>query len=348
MPEPHKPSKQTVISLMPLSIDWKIDFVNMFSQELSRQGYEVREFRWKSFGLQRTKFVFLHWPNEFFVNTGRLEVPKSLVKLAVLHVAKLLWGTKVVWVAHNAAPHEGTTSNSTLRRWFLRSLDGVVFLSRTSRNVINGLYPEIRKCHSLVTVHSHYRGTAVTRDTPFTVPRSDIRLVHFGLVRPYKNIEVLVDVVSSMPSGFRLLVAGFAADRSLCAALQNKSHAIPHTRLDFRDTPISDAELEAIVDSADAIVLPYKNILTSGAALLALSRNRPVLAPNIGSLPELRETVGHEWIYLYDGEFRQQVLVDFIEWMLGTKRSAIAPLDAYELSRIGQDLRGFVETMTAQ
>jgi glycosyltransferase involved in cell wall biosynthesis len=340
-------SDKTIISLLPLKFPWKIDFVNMLSEELSKQGYAVRAFRWKSFGLQKTTFIVLHWPDEFFVNSGRVGTLKSFIKLGVIHIAKLLWRTKLVWVAHNAAPHDAVTVNSLLRRWFLRSLDGVVFLSQYSRTLIADLYPEIRTCNSLVTVHGHYRGTAVTREAPWNMPSGNIRLVHFGQIRPYKNIEALVDAVSSTLSGVSLVVAGMVLDRSLCAALQNRSRAVSHIKLDFRDAPISDAELEAIVDSADAVVLPYKNILTSGAALLALSRNRPVLAPNIGSLPELRDTVGQEWIYLYDGEFRQQVLMDFREWLLSTKRGGIAPLDAYELSRIGRDLRGFVETMTA-
>lgn len=35
------------------------------------------------------------------------------------------------------------------------------------------------------------------------------------------------------------------------------------------------------------MVLPYKTVLTSGAALLALSFMKPVIAPKIGLIPEL-------------------------------------------------------------
>jgi hypothetical protein len=70
--------------------------------------------------------------------------------------------------------------------------------------------------------------------------------------------------------------------------------------------------------------------------LFALSRNRPDLAPNIGSLPELREQVGRDWVYLYDGEFNQGVLTDFLAWMRETKRGEAAPLDSYAWSRIGR------------
>jgi beta-1,4-mannosyltransferase len=94
--------------------------------------------------------------------------------------------------------------------------------------------------------------------------------------------------------------------------------------------------------------LPYRSVLNSGAMLFALSRNRPVLAPNIGSLPELRETVGPDWVYLYEGEFNQSVLNDFIAWMRKTKRGDMAPLDYYSWSRIGQELGKFIESLRSE
>jgi glycosyltransferase involved in cell wall biosynthesis len=343
-----KRSDKTIISLLPLRITWKTDFVNLLSQELSRRGYIAREFSWRSFGLKRTNFVFLHWPNEFFASRKKLAIAKSLVKLAIMRFAKVRWGAQFIWVAHNAAPHDAATSYAFIRRWFLRSLDGVIFLSEYSRGLINEMYPEIRECSALVTVHSHYRGAAATRESPSTRPFGNIKLVHFGLIRPYKNIEALVSAASSISSGLDLLVAGMVMDRALSALIRDSARVSPHITLDFREAPITDAELETIVDSADAVVLPYKNILNSGAALFSLSRNRPVLAPNMGSLPELRDRVGKEWVYLYDGDFNQQVLVDFREWMFRTERASIAPLEGYELSRIGDDLRGFIEAMNLQ
>src|SRR3546814_15020768 len=48
-----------------------------------------------------------------------------------------------------------------------------------------------------------------------------------------------------------------------------------HLQLEY----LSDAEIERITDEADAVVLPYRDIVNSGSALLALSRFRPVIAP---------------------------------------------------------------------
>ncbi len=304
--------RETVISLRPLNSPFN-KYVDLFSKAISDQEYAVREFRWRRAILRKSSVVILHWPNEFFATDGRSETIKSIIKLAVIRLLKYLWRTRFIWVAHNASPHDTKKSVPRLTRWFLGSLDGIVFLSAYSRDLISDLYPESRGRDSLVTVHGHYRDAAVTPLTASPIPTGDVKLVYIGLVRPYKNLDVLVDAASKV-SGLQLLVSGTAMDRSIGEALLAKAGQAQHITLDLWDTPVDDAKFEAIVDSADAVVLPYRNVLNSGAALFALSRNRPVLAPNIGSLPELRETVGSDWIYLYHGEFNQGVLIDFIAY----------------------------------
>jgi glycosyltransferase involved in cell wall biosynthesis len=317
--------------------------VDLFSKAISDQNYAVRQFRWHPAILWKTNVAILHWPNEFFTTDGKSATIKSIIKLAVIWLSKYLRRTRFIWVAHNAAPHETKKSVPQLTRWFLRSVDGIIFLSAYSRDLIGTLYPESRGRHSLVTVLGHYRDAAVTPLTASPpIPTGDVKLVYIGLVRPYKNLEVLVDAAARV-SGLQLLVSGVVTDRSLGDAILARAGQAQHIRFDLRDTPVSEAQFEAIVDSADAVVLPYRNILNSGAAIFALSRNRPVLAPNIGSLPELRETVGSDWIYLYHGEFNQCVLIDFIAWMRSAKRGEAAPLDSYAWSRIGRDLRQFIE-----
>jgi beta-1,4-mannosyltransferase len=331
----------TVISLDPLVSPFN-KYVDLFSKAISDQKYVIREFRWRPANLWKTNIVIFHWPDEFFSTTGYSDTIKSIIKLAGIRLSKYFRHTRFIWVAHNSAPHETKKSVPQLTRWFLRSVDGIIFLSAYSRDLIGALYPESRKPHSLVTVLGHYRDAAATPLTPSPIPNGDVKLAYIGLVRPYKNLEVLVDAATSV-SGLQLLVSGIVLDRSLGETLLSKAGRAQHIKFDLRDTPIGDAQFEGIVDSADAVVLPYRNILNSSAALFALSRNRPVLAPKIGSLPELRETVGSEWIYLYDGEFADYVLIDFIAWMRATKRGAVAPLDSYAWSRIGHDLGKFID-----
>lgn len=338
--------QETVVSLLPLTYDANL-FAALFSQAISREGYTVRGFRWSSLGFEKADVIILHWPDELLSVKGKMGLVRSVIKLATIRIAKLLWRAKIIWIAHNATPHDAVQSCAMITRSFLRSLDGVVYLSGYSQQLIRNLYPEVRTCKSLVTVHGHYRGAACIQETPWARSRDNIRLLHFGRIRPYKNIDALVEAVRSI-AGLDLAIVGMVDDRTLRAAIEASVHQAPHVTLDFRETAISDAELATIVDSADAVVLPYRNILNSGSALFSLSRNRPVLAPNMGSLPELRESVGDEWVYLYEGEVDRQVLRDFRNWLITTKRGGVAPLDAYEWSRVGRELHDFIETVSGR
>jgi beta-1,4-mannosyltransferase len=336
-------SPGVIVSLAPLSLPVN-RYVDLFAKAILEQNYVIREFRWHPMSLWKTNVVILHWPNEFFVTDGIWATAKSIIKLTAMRLSQSLWRTRFIWVAHNAVPHENKKSVPQLTRWFLRSVNGIIFLSTYSRDLIGEMYPESRGRHSLVTVIGHYRDAAVQPLKPSPIPSGEVKLISIGLVRPYKNLEALVDAARGL-SGIQLLISGMVMDhdRSLGDALLAKTGQTKHITLDLRDSPMDDAKFETTVDSADAVVLPYRNILNSSAALFALSRNRPVLAPNMGSLPELRETVGSDWIYLYDGEFNQGVLVDFLAWMRRTKRGRVAPLDAYAWSRIGKDLGEFIE-----
>jgi beta-1,4-mannosyltransferase len=334
--------KKGVISLSPLNSSLN-KYVDLFSKAISDQKYVVREFRWRPAIFWQTNVVILHWPNEFFTTDGKLATVKSMIKIATIRLSKFFSRTHFIWVAHNAMPHDTEKSVRWLTGWFLRSLDGIIFLSAYSRDLVGNLYPESRGPRALVTVLGHYRDAAATPPTPSpSLPTGDVKLAYIGLVRPYKNLELLVEAAIKV-SGLRLLISGVLKDRSLEESLLARAGQAQHIAFDFWNDPIDDAKFEAIVDTADAIVLPYRNILNSSAAIFALSRNRPVLAPHIGSLPELREAVGSDWIYLYHGEFNRSVLVDFIAWMRKTGRGEVAPLDPYSWSRVGRDLGEFIE-----
>ena len=127
--------KPVVISLSPLNSPFN-RYVDLFSKALSDQKYIIREFRWRPAILWKTNVVILHWPNEFFITDGKSATIKSIIKLAAIRLSKYLWRTRFIWVAHNAAPHDTKKSVPWLTRWFLRSVDGIIFLSAYSRDLI--------------------------------------------------------------------------------------------------------------------------------------------------------------------------------------------------------------------
>ena len=322
-------------------------FVGTLADALVAQGVDVRELGYARSDLPRAPAILLyHWPDEFFrARNWRLAV-HALRSLLRLRRGKRRYGQRVLWLAHNVQPHarDGIRLDPVRDR-FLRLLDGVIFLSESSREQIHAAYPGLRALPALVVPHGHYRDSATAPATmPATATGRPVRLGFVGRVQRYKGAERLARLMTEIPAQTaELCISGKCAEPELGAELEAAALATSAVRLDLRFLP--DAELEQALDAADVLVLPYRDILNSGSALHALSRNRPVIAPRLGSLAELQAQVGERWLWLYDGDLDAATLSDAIRWVRETERDAAPDLSANSWDRIGaafaQYLRGF-------
>jgi hypothetical protein len=136
---------------------------------------------------------------------------------------------------------------------------------------------------------------------------------------------------------------GLCRDPDLCSRIQGfaqqSSNVIAHIGPNL--TP--EIDLERYIDQAHGIILPYRNILNSGSAFFALSRNRPILAPRIGSLPELQDEVGKEWVSLFDGQISQEILKTFADWLRQRDPKSDCNLSRFNWDRIGEELSDFIK-----
>ena len=97
----------------------------------------------------------------------------------------------------------------------------------------------------------------------------------------------------------RLLICGKPLPKKLGRELEARAAADP--RIVLRLERIPEGDLSGILRAADAVVLPFRDILTSGSAILALSHGRPVIAPAMGCLPE---TLPADATILYEPDAR--------------------------------------------
>jgi glycosyltransferase involved in cell wall biosynthesis len=137
--------------------------------------------------------------------------------------------------------------------------------------------------HHVVTSPSA-RATA-SADSPF-------RLLCFGVIRPFKGVEDLVEAFNMLDreqaSQFRLSVVGetwegwTAPDEAIARS--------PHKDLIERvDRYVSDGELREYVAQADAIVLPYHRSSLSGPLFIAMTAGLPTVVTAVGGLTEVVE-----------------------------------------------------------
>jgi glycosyltransferase involved in cell wall biosynthesis len=97
--------------------------------------------------------------------------------------------------------------------------------------------------------------------------------------------------------GARLVIAGRPADpeadRLVAAA------AAGCATIAYRPGFVPDDELQVLMRAADVVVLPFRDVLTSGSVVLAMSFGRAVIAPALGCIPET-VAAGHELLYPAD------------------------------------------------
>jgi len=285
-------------------------------QELQELGVEVVEFsrRQLLFG-ERPDIWHLHWPEGFLKTRGKLHTlaRQSLLELLLGQARRR--GTKILWTVHNLAAHDCDHPGLERRFWrrFIPRLDGIINLSERGRRLALKKFPGLSKTPSFVIPHGHYREIY-----PDTVSRLEARrklglaeagrvALFLGQIRPYKNLPRLLEVFSELKDQEAvLLLAGRVQDHALKEQVQGATRADP--RIKARLELIPEEEVQLYLRASDLTVLPYGDLLNSGVALLSLSFDCPVLAPERGMLGELQQQVGARWLRLFPERLTVQTL----------------------------------------
>lgn len=245
----------------------------------------------------------VHWPEDPLRDPHRLRgrLRSAAFLLAIARSRRR--GTRLVWVVHNLAPHD--PARGSFERWYLgrfvRHVDGAIHLSEAGRRIAESEIEHLAAVPGVVVPHGHYRGaygpplsrSAARRVTG--VPDDAVVLTFVGQVRGYKGVRELARAFTGVTrDDARLVVAGEGRDLEEAAALRDLAARDRRVTVALRrHTP---EELGAVVQASDAVVLPYRTVLNSGTALLALSYGRPVIVPDTPVFAELAMVVGSRWV----------------------------------------------------
>jgi glycosyltransferase involved in cell wall biosynthesis len=203
-----------------------------------------------------------------------------------------------VWTAHNALPLAPVFADDVrARRRLVGACDLVIAHSQATLEEL--------AAHGIVP-----RRGAVIPHGPFAKPaapdlarapgdgRQPRQFLFLGKIRPYKGVDTLLEAFAALPAepDARLTVAGECVDPSLAAQLAELAGRAPG-RVTLRLEWVSDQEAARLLETADAVVLPYRRITTSGSAVLALGYGRPLVVPDLPGLAELPDDA----VVRYDG-----------------------------------------------
>lgn len=250
--------------------------------------------------------LHLQWHHRFFVprSAGWVRTVRRTARFFHDCLALRRAGVSLVWTVHNIFNHEGRRLRweRAACRLLARLVDRLIVHCPSAVPLVAAAYG-IGPDRIEVAPHGHYGEwypPPLSRErarSQLGLPLTARILLFFGQIREYKGLEALLaDFAAVEDPNLRLVVLGEPRDRALAAALEEGAARDPRVTLHLAFVP--EDQLVIYVSACDAVILPYTESLTSGAAVLAAGHERPVIAPRLGCMQEFSETGG----LLYDPE----------------------------------------------
>ncbi len=200
--------------------------------------------------------------------------------------------TRVLCQIDNVEPHEHHFVDRPFNRYFLRSVDGFVYMSEQVHREL-AAYTDAPALFSPHPRFEHFgervdRGEACVR---LGLDPASGYALFFGLIRDYKGLDLLLDAWAKLRREGRItdrkliIVGEFYASRepylAQIAALGLQDEVILHDRF------VADAEVKYYFSAADCVVLPYKTATQSGVTQIAYQFCTPMIVTAVGGLAEI-------------------------------------------------------------
>jgi glycosyltransferase involved in cell wall biosynthesis len=198
-------------------------------------------------------------------------------------------GRPRILTAHGVLRREGWARRLGALRRVLDRMDAVVALSEFGRERLaeTGIDP------GRVRVIPHGAFDYLTRQPdeaplpPELAEVTDPVILFFGLIRPYKGVDVLLDAFRSVTDA-ELWIVGRPLGVSLDALREQASRVPGPVR--FVPRFVSDRELPAYFRRADVVALPHRDAEQSGVLFAALAFGKPIAMSDVGGFGEVAAT----------------------------------------------------------
>lgn len=199
---------------------------------------------------------------------------------------RIVFRKKIISLVHDPFPHSGEDN-------FVRVLANKLLVIFSSRYVLFNqaqkqefierykVNPDMVFCTYLST-YEHLKVYDKLK-----VDKNDklINILFYGRISPYKGIEYLLKAIRSFyqngNNGIEVTVAGkgtFDFDIS-------EFERLPYVHI--KNTFIESSDLIKMIKESSAVICPYTDATQSGVVMTAYAFGKPVIATNVGGLPEM-------------------------------------------------------------
>ncbi|HUH80854.1 MAG TPA: glycosyltransferase family 4 protein [Solirubrobacteraceae bacterium] len=194
-------------------------------------------------------------------------------------------GRPLVLTAHDILPREPRPGQRRAQQRLYRRFDAVIAHSRHGAlRLEHELGVDPARVHVIPHGAFEHLAAADRPEPPPGAAEGPPVVLCFGLMRPYKGIDVLLDAWGQGLDGAELWIVGMA--RMDTSPLRARAPA----SVRFDERFVADAELPSLFARAQLVVLPYREAEASGVLFTALAFGRPMVLSDVGAFPELAAT----------------------------------------------------------
>jgi glycosyltransferase involved in cell wall biosynthesis len=194
----------------------------------------------------------------------------------------------MIWTVHNLVPHDSTELDSeiALMRKMNEESDVIHFLTHESVAEIKKFIP-VDERKIIVEPLCSYSGflpnklNSEAMRQRYGIAKESLIIGFVGQIRPYKNVQQLIDAFLELYEEFHnlvLIVAGLNQDPIVDRSMRELSQQFDYIHyIDRFLTPIEFAELSSLIQIA---CYPYTSILNSGSLFSSLTFGHHIVVPN--------------------------------------------------------------------
>ena len=269
---------------------------NLLTDSLCGAGVEVMDLTHGRLALRvaRAKpgdVVHVHWMHHAYQNRNPLLFgAKSALLLTTLLVLKAK-RVRLVWTLHNLYPHEVKyrRMERAMRTLICRFCSGLIVASEAAKRQAMAEFG-VPGDKLTVVKHGHYADAYPSNGTNFRrrygIGEDAEVYLFLGAIKAYKGVEELIEAYRAVQTDNSCLIIAGKADREMEAYLRGAEDTA-NLVLDLRFIP--NEEVADLLGAADVMVMPYKEITTSGSAILGLSFRKLIVMPDNGFIDEYFE-----------------------------------------------------------
>lgn len=199
--------------------------------------------------------------------------------------------SKVIAITDNIIPHEKMPGGNLLSRYFVKSCDGFIAMSKAVLSDLDTFDTSRPRLFSPHPLYDNFGAAIAKKDALIKLKLEEQfrYILFFGFIREYKGLDLLIKAFAdkrfrNIP--VKLLIAGeFYIDGKpyleLIDRLGLKDEIVLHTQF------IENHDIVNYFCAADIVAQPYKDATQSGVTQIAYHFEKPMLTTNVGGLSEM-------------------------------------------------------------